>query len=247
MDVAVVGGGLAGLSVAYYLTERATPGTSYRIAVVEPGQVGALTSNASTGGYRTFYPNEPNLTQLAKRSITLLEQLARASKNGTTAWTKYETILCIQVAKLNTARCWHRSAVFELRRPGYVFFSERPEQLAHFQQQAMAAQRNGSGASQRSHGATIRTASPTRQCFYSLNSRAARHPGPVRTTGYVPASGRWEDEPDGIDLIADPATVQRHFPYVTDKTACAMHVRTAGVVNVELLGTLRQALRAPVG
>jgi len=147
--VAVVGGGLAGLSVTYYLTERASPGTSWRIAVVEPEPVGALTSSASTGGYRTFYPHDPNLTQLAKRSITLLEQLARASNNGATVHGLAVFFMC----KVLTLNCTPPGdgidyAAFELRRPGYVFFSERPEQLAHFQQQAEAAQRHGAGASE---------------------------------------------------------------------------------------------------
>lgn len=169
----MVGGGLAGLSVAYYLTERATPGTSYRIAVVEPGQVGALTSSASTGGYRTFYPNEPNLTQLAKRSITLLEQLARASKNGTTARTKYETIYVYKLLNgtphgagigLQSLSCGGRATSSFLSGPSSWPTSSSRQRPPNGMVPVRASAPTG---------ATKRTASPTRQCFYSLNSRAA--------------------------------------------------------------------------
>ena len=82
-DVVVVGGGLVGLAVVHHLRRLAPAGTT--IALVEPSKPGRLTSAASTGGYRNYYPADANLTQLAQRSIELLEEIARQSNNGTRA------------------------------------------------------------------------------------------------------------------------------------------------------------------
>ena len=80
---------------------------------------------------------------------------------------------------------------------------------------------------------------PTRPRSSLARSLARRCVGAVRTGNYVPASGRWEAEPDGIDLVDDPAIIQRHFPYITDKAVCLQHVRKAGFLHVERLCTMR--------
>ena len=85
VDVAVIGGGVVGLAVVHHL-RRLAPTAS--VALVEPAQPGRLTSAVSTGGYRNFYPADPNLTQLAHRSIQHLERIAQESGNGDAARTE---------------------------------------------------------------------------------------------------------------------------------------------------------------
>lgn len=95
----------------------------------------------------------------------------------------------------------------ELRRPGYVFLSADPSRLAKFASNAAASSGHGSG--------------------------------PVRTKDYRPNdafANPFDDEKRGFDVVDDVNTIRRAFPFVTDKVACMMHVRRAGLVNVPKLG-----------
>ncbi len=64
-DVIIAGGGLLGLSTAYYLSRS----RKYKIILIEKnGDLMDLTSNSSTGGYRNFYPDSYPMTALANDS-----------------------------------------------------------------------------------------------------------------------------------------------------------------------------------
>jgi glycine/D-amino acid oxidase-like deaminating enzyme len=59
------GGGLLGLSTAYYLSRS----KKLKIMLVEKkGSLMDLTSNASTGGFRNFYPDSMPMTELSNDS-----------------------------------------------------------------------------------------------------------------------------------------------------------------------------------
>ncbi|HJZ46961.1 MAG TPA: FAD-dependent oxidoreductase, partial [Roseiflexaceae bacterium] len=55
--------------------------------------------------------------------------------------------------------------------------------------------------------------------------------------GYVPApSLGFEDQPDGADLLLDPALIREHFPYVSKDTVALLHARRCGWFSAQQLG-----------
>ena len=54
---------------------------------------------------------------------------------------------------------------------------------------------------------------------------------------YQPAQAEaFSNEPDGADLILDAQLLHRHFPYLTESAAAALHVRRAGWFSAQQLG-----------
>lgn len=85
MSVIIIGGGLAGLSVAHSLLHDFGPDLSSsveEVILVEKDDVMGLTSSASTGGYRNYFPADKNMTEFVTRSIRRFEDLAARSGNG---------------------------------------------------------------------------------------------------------------------------------------------------------------------
>lgn len=72
------------------------------------------------------------------------------------------------------------------------------------------------------------------------------HRAGSKSPGYIPAAPEgFESEPGGADLILDPDLLRRHFPYLTEKTAAALHVRRAGWFSGQQLGAyLLEAAKA---
>lgn len=66
--------------------------------------------------------------------------------------------------------------------------------------------------------------------------------GPVRihssTDAVYQASSNdgFHDQPDGIDLLLGAELIRKHFPYLTDKTIAALHVRRAGWLSAQQMG-----------
>jgi len=66
--------------------------------------------------------------------------------------------------------------------------------------------------------------------------------GPVRIhsspdAGYQSSSiDGFYDQPDGIDLLLGTDLIHKHFPYLTDKTIAALHVRRAGWLSAQQMG-----------
>lgn len=108
---------------------------------------------------------------------------------------------------------------FHLNRRGYLFVTAQPERLARWQQAAEAAQRMGAGA-------------------LRIHSGAAN--------AYQPAAlETWRGQPDGADLLAERAALERHFPYLGVEAVGALHVRRAGWLSAQQLGMyLLEAARA---
>ena len=77
-SVIVVGCGIAGIAVAYYLTQK--PGIG-RVLIIDQGQPMALTSAQSGENYRNWWPH-PVMTRFTDLSISLMEDLARETDNG---------------------------------------------------------------------------------------------------------------------------------------------------------------------
>jgi glycine/D-amino acid oxidase-like deaminating enzyme len=76
-DVAVIGAGNIGLSVAYYLAMR--HGVT-RVVVIDAGEPMAMTSAQSGENYRNWWPH-PVMTEFTDHAIDLLEGIARESGN----------------------------------------------------------------------------------------------------------------------------------------------------------------------
>ena len=76
-DVAIIGAGIVGISVAYYLVVR--HGLT-RVVLVDAGDPMALTSAQSGENYRNWWPH-PAMTGFTDQAIDLLEEIARASGN----------------------------------------------------------------------------------------------------------------------------------------------------------------------
>ena len=65
---------------------------------------------------------------------------------------------------------------------------------------------------------------------------------------HPPAPSGFTDQPDGADLILDPALLRQHFPYLSEAALAALHVRRAGWFSGQQLGRylLEQARLAGV-
>ncbi len=81
----------------------------------------------------------------------------------------------------------------------------------------------------------------------ALRERAARiselGAGPLRVhstndTDYQPAQPHGiTDDVGGADLLLEPSLIRRHFPYLTEQATAALHVRRAGWLSAQQLGT----------
>lgn len=115
-----------------------------------------------------------------------------------------------------------------LNRRGYLYATADEPGLAEFQAQAEAISALGAGelrvyggqqaTGNRHHGGRPGAYAPT--------------PGP-----YLPAPAHgFEGQPDGADLILDQGLIRAHFPYLTERTLAALHVRRAGWFSAWQLG-----------
>src|SRR5476649_2913610 len=56
--------------------------------------------------------------------------------------------------------------------------------------------------------------------------------------GYRPAvSADWRDAPDGVDIIQDPTLLDAHFPTFDREVATVLHIRRAGDISGQQLGS----------
>ena len=89
MAVVVIGSGLAGVSTAHsLLNDFGGHLSGHEVILVEREEPLGLTSSASTGGYRNFFPADKNMTEFVTRSIRRMEALASQSNNGIVAVSK---------------------------------------------------------------------------------------------------------------------------------------------------------------
>jgi glycine/D-amino acid oxidase-like deaminating enzyme len=102
--------------------------------------------------------------------------------------------------------------VFRMNRRGYVFGTADPARASELRAMAETVTAWGAG--------------PLRI-----------HEGPAASSDYAPSSPTdWRASPSGIDFLADPAVIRRHFPYVVDDAVALLHARRCGWLSGQQLG-----------
>lgn len=101
---------------------------------------------------------------------------------------------------------------FHLNRRGYLFATADPSRIDDYKAHALEAQALGAG--------------PLRI-----------HDGSSRSPDYMPLKMEgYHNQPDGADLITDPAMIREHFPYLSEDTVAVIHPRRAGWFSAQQLG-----------
>ena len=100
---------------------------------------------------------------------------------------------------------------FHMNRRGYVYLTAVPEQAASFQETAAAISALGAG--------------PLRI-----------HDGHHETVYQPHAAHDYRHQPDGADLILDPALIHAQFPFISDTAIAALHPRRCGWLSAQQLG-----------
>ncbi len=102
--------------------------------------------------------------------------------------------------------------VFNMSRRGYLFVTGDPVRIPDFER--VARESTGLGAG------------PLRV-----------HRGQPGDPEYVPLPAQgFEGQPTGADLLLDPALIRRHFPFLTENVAAALHTRRCGRLSAQTLG-----------
>jgi sarcosine oxidase, subunit beta len=179
------------------------------VVLVEPGAPLALTSDKSTEAYRNWWPGPGDaMVAFMNRSIDLLEEIARATDNR-----------------------------IQLNRRGYVYATADPTRVALLRQAAEEAAALGAGPL-RIHGTTDdRRPTTDNQSLMQLSPSSIVHR--PSSSGYAPAPAHgFENQPDGADLLLDPALMRAHFPYVAENTVALLHARRCGWFSAQQLGMI---------
>lgn len=101
---------------------------------------------------------------------------------------------------------------FRMNRRGYLYCTASPERAVEMEQTGKQISALGAGPLRVQRG----------------------HPD---DPAYQPAHPEdFEGQPDGADLLLDPALIQRHFPYLAQDVKAALHVRRAGWFSAQQLG-----------
>ncbi len=177
------------------------------VVLVEPGAPLALTSDKSTEAYRNWWPGPGDaMVAFMNRSIDLLEEIARATGNR-----------------------------IQLNRRGYLYATAELARAALLRQAAEEAAALGAGPL-RIHGTKDegrRTKDEGQIATTELSSSVLG----LSSSGYIPAPAHgFEGQPDGADLLLDPALIQAHFPYVSKNTVALLHARRCGWFSAQQLG-----------
>ncbi len=110
---------------------------------------------------------------------------------------------------------------FHLNRRGYVYAVADANRLPELIRSAQAISALGAGEL-RIHGA--------------LPGRGRSTPQSKAGAYQAHAADDWEGQPDGADLLLDPALIRAHFPYLSERTVAVLHVRRAGWFSAQQLG-----------
>ncbi|MEP7357969.1 MAG: FAD-dependent oxidoreductase, partial [Anaerolineales bacterium] len=80
----------------------------------------------------------------------------------------------------------------------------------------------------------------------AAETAAAQGAGALRLNDYCPPQPEgFDGEPDGADLMTDPALIRQHFPYLAESTLGVIHARRAGwFSSTEFGGYLLEQARA---
>jgi glycine/D-amino acid oxidase-like deaminating enzyme len=102
--------------------------------------------------------------------------------------------------------------VFRMSRRGYVYATADPARAEVLAAQAARAAAQGAGP--------------------------LREGDPMPVAAAAPGDLGFEGQPDGADLIRDPEVIRTRFPYLGPRTVAALHVRRAGWLSGQELGTV---------
>lgn len=103
---------------------------------------------------------------------------------------------------------------FRMNRRGYLYLTADPARAAEWRETA--------AATVRAAGGTLRV------------HRGAPDDPPYQTA----AAEGWQGQPDGADLLLDPALIRKQYPRITERVVAGLHVRRAGWLNAHGLGQL---------
>lgn len=87
------------------------------------------------------------------------------------------------------------------------------------------------------------------QGYGSEGARRIRLHGNASASAYVPAvSAGWQDAPEGVDVLQGQEMVRRHFPTFDTEVSTVLHIRRAGDISGQQLGSLMlEEIRAARG
>jgi glycine/D-amino acid oxidase-like deaminating enzyme len=191
-------------------------GSFYRVAVeFDPSQMPIVVIGAGIAGTSAAY-------QLAvkhgRRDVILVDErepLTLTSDKGTQGYRNWwpgpdDTMLRFVSRSIDLLEEFadESANAFRLNRRGYLFATADPAAVAR-----------------------LRSAAADVSAFGMGDVREHSRPG-----SYEPASADgYRDQPTGADLLLDGETV-RAFPFLTDRTVAALHVRRAGYMDAVMLG-----------
>lgn len=168
--------------------------------------------------------------------VTLIDErppLSLTSDKSTEAYRNWwpgpgDAMVRLMNRSIDLLEAWARATGnrFHLNRRGYVYATADPNRIPDLIRSAQAISALGAGEL-RLH------ASPTASIPPSPRGKGAGGEGHT----YLPHSAdEWEGQPDGADLLLDPALIRAHFPYLSERTVAVLHVRRAGWFSAQQLG-----------
>ena len=102
--------------------------------------------------------------------------------------------------------------IFNLNRRGYLYATASPAVIEQYKRAAAESSALGAGP------VRLHTGQPGEPDY---------HPAPEEG---------FEGQPDGADLLTDPALIRRHFPYLAPETVAVLHTRRCGWFSAQQLG-----------
>ncbi len=108
--------------------------------------------------------------------------------------------------------------VFHLNRRGYLYVTADESQIPAMKERSERISKLGAGQ--------LRIHTP---------ETSAYQPVLRQSSGQAPLEG-FHNQPEGADLLLGSPLIQMHFPYLTENTVAALHVRRAGWLSAQQLG-----------
>jgi glycine/D-amino acid oxidase-like deaminating enzyme len=176
------------------------------VALVEPGAPLALTSDKSTEAYRNWWPGPGD---------------------AMVAFMNRSIDLLEEIARATDNR-------IQLNRRGYLYATADPDRVPLLRQAAEEAAMLGAGPLRvfGTKGEGRRTKDEQAQMADRSSFVFGRS-----SSDYIPAPAHgFENQPDGADLLLDPALIRAHFPYVAKNTVALLHARRCGWFSAQQLG-----------
>ncbi|WP_234686016.1 NAD(P)/FAD-dependent oxidoreductase [Bradyrhizobium monzae] len=108
--------------------------------------------------------------------------------------------------------------------------------------------------SRRGYALATREAKPDQllkelQTGYGEGARRIRVHGAASSSTYIPpVSANWRDAPEGVDVLQSRALIRHHFPTFDQEVSTILHIRRAGDISGQQLGSLMlEQIRAAGG